>query len=567
MASAVNGLSNLWGSFITDWIGDIMRRLRIGPLFRWRFTGFRPNQILASPVDLHLADPALAHEFYHGRFPLAGRVVQAGSLSPFMIEPPSPEWEAALQDFSWLRNMTSARTELANAHARSLITDWIDTSGKRISGNAWRGDITARRIIAWLSHARTLFHGASPSFQKRFLKALGIQVRYLRTAVNSMPENETRLQAYIALAFAVLSLPVSAGIIRKARRNLEHELKQQILPDGGHISRNPAVLLDLLAYLIPLYHCYSESKEPPPPVLIVAIDRMILALQFFQHQDGTLANFNGVGPTLAQRLNIILNVNETAGIPFSHAPHSGYQRLAFGKTAIIADTGKTLYRKLSAKANAGCLSFEMSSGKRRFIINCGIDPYGPADFRFFGRLTAAHSTATVNDTSSCHFQRTNKPDSIIRSGPVHVQVRRIEEDNLQGFVAVHDGYERNFNLFHQRSMTLSRTGDILEGSDSFFSGQNHFAHANGQNEVTVRFHLHPDVEVSCDGNKMLRLEIPGEDIWLFSADAPVRLEDSIYFSGLSGPAKTRQIVLSFRLTEQDTVKWIFRRTVVLKKDF
>lgn len=560
MASAANSLSDIWASSAMGRIGIIARRLRMGPLFRWRFTGFRPNQILANPVDLHLADPNLAHEFYHGRFPLAGRVVQAGSISPFILEPPTPEWEAALQDFSWLRHMTSSRTALANAHARSLIADWIDTVGKRISGNGWQADITARRIIAWLSHADTLFYGASPVFQKRFLKSLGIQVRYLRTAVNSMPENETRLQAHIALAFSALALPVSASMARAARLNLERELNRHILPDGGHISRNPAILLDLLIYLIPLRHCYSESKETPPSMLIAAVDRMLPALRFFQHRDGTLANFNGVGPTLAQRLDIVLDVDETAGIPFSHAPHSGYQRLAFGKTTVIADTGKISHRKLSQTANAGCLSFEMSSGKRRFIVNCGIDPYGPPDFRFFGRLTAAHSTATINDTSSCRFHRVDKPDSTIVSGPSEIEVKRIEEDSFHGFIATHDGYRRNFNLLHQRSITLSHTGDILAGSDSFFHGKGRPASPNHKNsEVTVRFHLHPDVEINQNGKKMLQLEIPGEDIWLFSADVDMHLEDSIYFSGLSGPAKTRQIVLSFRPQEQNTAKWIFRR--------
>lgn len=540
-------------------MGTIIRRMRAGPLFRWRFTGFCPSRILASPVDLHLADPALAHEFYHGRFPLAGRVVQAGSLSPFIIEPPSPEWEAALHDFSWLRHMACARTELASAHARSLVADWIDSAGRRIGGNAWRADITARRIIAWLSHADMLFHAAPASFQKWFLKALGLQVRYLRTAINSMPENDARLQAFIALAFATLALPVSASVARRARRGLEGALNRQILPDGGHISRNPAVLLDLLADLLPLRHCYSQSKEAPPQALIVAIDRMLPALRFFRHRDGTLANFNGVGPMLAQRLDIVLNVDETAGDPFSHAPHSGYQRLSFGHTTVIADTGRPLLKGLSHRANAGCLSFEMSSSGQRFIVNCGTDPYGPAEFRFFGRLTAAHSTATVNDTSSCRFLRTDRQDSPMTQGPSHVETARIEEDNRQGFIAFHDGYRRHFNVLHERCMTLSRSGDILEGTDSFLRTHSHSARPDRHDEVSVRFHLHPDVTISREDEKTLRLEAGGQDSWLFSADAAMHMEDSIYFSGLSGPEKTRQIVLSLQLAEQDTAKWIFRR--------
>ena len=141
----------------------LLRRLCVGPLFRWRFSGFRPQRILAEPVDLHLADPEMAHEFYHGRFALAGRIVQTGSISPFAIEPPTPAWEAALNDFSWLRHLDAARTPLANAHARSLLNDWLEQSGKHVKGPAWYPDVAARRLISWLCHARMLLDGANGS--------------------------------------------------------------------------------------------------------------------------------------------------------------------------------------------------------------------------------------------------------------------------------------------------------------------------------------------------------------------------------------------------------------------
>ncbi|WP_204277091.1 hypothetical protein, partial [Escherichia coli] len=61
----------------------------MGPLFRWRFTGFTPERVLIAPQDLRPADPQLAEEFYHGRFALAGRVVETGGRSPFIVEPPN----------------------------------------------------------------------------------------------------------------------------------------------------------------------------------------------------------------------------------------------------------------------------------------------------------------------------------------------------------------------------------------------------------------------------------------------------------------------------------------------
>ncbi len=76
------------------------------------------------------------------------------------------------------------------------------------------------------------------------MRSLAMQVRYLRTVASAMDDGEERLRARIALAFAALALPVSPPTARAARRNLEYELKRQILPDGGHISRNPVTILN-----------------------------------------------------------------------------------------------------------------------------------------------------------------------------------------------------------------------------------------------------------------------------------------------------------------------------------
>ena len=154
-----------------------------------------------------------------------------------------------------------------------------------------------------------------------------------------MPDGKDRLRARIALAFAALSLPAPASALRSATRNLAEELDRQILPDGGHISRNPLTVLELLADLLPLRQTYANQAETPPAALIGAIDRMLPALRFFRHQDGSLARFNGMGATIHDRIAAILRHDDTAGAPLLHAPHSGYERLSMGGTTVIADTG------------------------------------------------------------------------------------------------------------------------------------------------------------------------------------------------------------------------------------
>ena len=79
------------------------------------------------------------------------------------------------------------------------------------------------------------------------------------------------------------------------------ELDRQILPDGGHISRNPEALVELLLDLLPLRQCFVARDRAPPKELTDAIDRIMPMLRFFRIGDGTLARFNGCGPTADRR--------------------------------------------------------------------------------------------------------------------------------------------------------------------------------------------------------------------------------------------------------------------------
>ncbi|MFK4825829.1 heparinase II/III family protein [Paenochrobactrum sp. BZR 588] len=564
MTVALSETPHLWGLAAAQTWRRFSRRLRMGPLYRWRFTGFTPERILIAPPDLRVADPQLAQEFYHGRFALAGRMVETGGFSPFAVEPPTHAWEAALHGFGWLRHMRSAETDLAKANTRALVDDWIKLHSKRINGMAWEPEVTAQRIIAWLQHSNLILEGAELPAYRKFMRSLAMQVRYLRTVAAVMDDGEEKLRARIALAFASLALPMSPSTVRAAKRNLEYELNRQILPDGGHISRNPVTVLELLADLLPLRQTYANGTETPPKALIEAVERMLPALRFFRHQDGSLALFNGVGPTLPERIISVLRHDETAGAPLTHAPYSGYERLSMGSTTIIADTGLPPPVTASRDAHAGCLSFEMSSGRQRYIVNSGIDRYGPAEFRPLGRSTAAHTTATINDTSSCRFSLTSGLSKMlgtpIIAGPIKVHREHIEDIGTQGFLASHDGYARLFGIHHERRVCLSHSGSIIQGSDRFYREDGKPMGGKTRDIIAVRFHVHPSVHVEFNEDGLLVLSAERDDTWAFSCfEIAPQLEDSIFFAGFRGPVRSKQIVLHFSGSELEQVNWQLTR--------
>jgi uncharacterized heparinase superfamily protein len=542
----------------------LSRRLQLGPIAGWRFIGTTPDRIVLAPPDLRMADAHLATEFHAGRYPLGGKTVETGGFSPFDVSPPNADWAAALHNFRWLRHMREAGTDSAAIQARRLVRDWIEKHGRSFESLPWDPDIVAKRTIAWLQHSGTLLRDSDIEFYQQFLKSLAVQLRFLRAVTPSLDTGEPKLRCRIALVFAALSLPVSQSRLYAATQRLEEELKTQVLADGIHISRNPETVLELLTDLLPLRQTYSNQSENPPNLLIATIERMLPALRFFRHRDGALGNFNGAGYAMQERMAAVLRYDDTGGKPLSASPHSGYQRLAMGSVTVIADTGKPPPIGASDDANAGCLSFELSSGRHRFVVNAGTDRFGPADMRLIARTTAAHSTATINDVSSCQFAANSAAKSLygtpIVSGPRKVTVQRLDTEDTQSFDASHDGYVRAFHAVHTRQIQMSFGGSVVAGMDKILGTDGYPLRNNQKDLVTIRFHLHPQVTVTFNDEAQITLTAERDDTWVFTCNevAPT-IAESIFFAGISGPQKTKMLVLEFHASELDTVNWQFTR--------
>ena len=279
----------------------------------------------------------------------------------------------------------------------------MDPPSGRADPVAWETGVVARRVIAWLDQTPLILDGCDIDFYRRFMKSLTRQVRYLRRTAYDGPHGLPRLRVMIALSAAALSMSEQQRFLKQASKWLDLELVRQILPDGGHVSRNPAAILELLMDLLPLRQAFTARGSQPSRILLSAIDRMMPMLRFFRQGDGSFAHFNGCGDTASDQLATVLAYDDVRGAPLSNAPHSGYQRIEAGDTILIVDAGRPPPIDFSTDAHAGCLSFEMSVGRQRLIINCGVPVPSAGPLRRLARTTAAHSTVSLNDTSSCRF--------------------------------------------------------------------------------------------------------------------------------------------------------------------
>jgi uncharacterized heparinase superfamily protein len=546
-----------WRKLVTRFIDN--------PRFRWQIGLQTPERLLIAPQDLRTGDPTIANEVYAGEFSFAGKVVATEGRSPFEIDPPTREWSEALLGFGWLRHLRAAGTSIARVNARSLVGDWIALQG-RGHPVAWEPEILTRRIISWLTQAPLILQDTDHTFYRGFLRSLSRQVRYLRRTAFKARDGYPRLTAAIALALAGLCIAGENRLLKRGTKRLADELERQVLADGGHISRNPSVLIGVLLDLLPLRQAYDARNAPTPPALMNAIDRMMPMLRFFRHGDGTFAQFNGAGPTPADSLATVLAYDDARGTPVANAPHSGYQRIEAGNSILIADTGKPPPFSVSNEAHAGCLSFEFSHERSRIIVNCGMPAINKKAWQRVARATAAHSTATLNDASSCRFLRETAVSRFsgtpIVAGPTEVQVSRTERDGASFVRASHDGYAVRYGWLHQRSWLLSKNGTRLDGEDVFLPVAGRKASRRTKDDFAIRFHLHPNVKASrlADGCTVM-LVLPRQQGWLFSApDARVRVEESVFLSSSDGPRRTSQIVITGQVRQSSRILWHLVRT-------
>ena len=528
-----------------------------------------PRRLLIAPQDLRTSDPTVASDIYAGLFVFAGRALTSGGRSPFDFPPPSQAWGEALYGFGWLRHLRAADTALARANARALVAEYL-ARGRDIPPLARQTHVSARRLIAFLTQSPLLLEGTDHEFYHRFMRTLGRTIRDLEREMHGAAVPHNRLLAATALCYAGLCCERFDGLLRKATRHLSRELNRQILPDGGHTSRNPRVLLELLLDFLPLRQIYASRGREPPRALLGAIDRMLPMLRLFRHGDGTLAHFNGMGITAAHHLATILIYDGVRAQPLQRAPHSGYERLQAGASIVTADVGPAPPVNQSREANAGCLSFEFSSGAHRIVVNCGTSRASQGPAALVSRTTAAHSTATVAETSSCRFLNSigssgerwlagwlqRRLGTVVLRGPAIIAAERKESEEAIETRACHNAYRAAYGLLYERSWRLAADGTVLDGEDVFIPE----GEASALCDVAIRFHLHPTVRASeLDGGR-IRLVLPSEETWIFHAGtiAP-RMEESVFFPATDRPRRTEQIVLAFNTRQAERVRWRFER--------
>jgi uncharacterized heparinase superfamily protein len=298
-----------------------------------------------------------------------------------------------------------------------------------------------------------------------------------------------------------------------------------------------------------------------PVELRGAHDRIAPMIRFFRHGDGALALFNGGRESDSRMIAGLLARDEVRGQPFAFAPHSGYQRIASGRTILVMDCGTAPPGGFSTEAHAGCLAFELSASTHRIVVNCGAaTDVRRATWDTALRATAAHSTLTLADTSTASILQKGMARDFLGPrllGDVSaVETRRVETPHGWMVEASHDGYMPAFGIRHERQVTLAPQGLSLAGSDRLLPGAKT---KPGGHDFAIRFHVHPDVRVSLSQGGDVILKLPNGEGWRFRASVPAIVEESVYLGGDTLRRADQLVLLGTVTNAPADVAWLFEQ--------
>ncbi len=422
---------------------------------------------VGTPEPRTVGSYARGRQLTAGNLLFAGHLVEAPGAVLWDITPPDDAFLEEIHGFIWLDDMASVGDMATRKIAQTWLFDWIRRYGNG-SGPGWTPELAGRRVIRWLHHAIFVLGGCTPEESRAFFRSIAQQTIFLNRRWHSSTPGLPRFEALTGLISAGLSLQGMESQADPAIKALGHECVRQVNEAGGIPTRNPEELMEVCTLLIWARDALQETGRAPELSHIQAISKIIPTLRALRHADGGLARFHGGGRGVEGRLDTAL---AAAGVKAQVAQDlaMGYARLSAGRTTMVIDAAAPPTGLASFNAHASTLAFELTSGRRPLIVNCGSGSTFGEDWRRAGRATPSHSTLCLDGFSSSRLGATSRMGPIEREllddVPKGVPVEMSRATDGVRFEGGHDGYLRTHGLTHARILELTFDGRGIVGED------------------------------------------------------------------------------------------------------
>ncbi|HXV76388.1 MAG TPA: alginate lyase family protein [Candidatus Polarisedimenticolaceae bacterium] len=427
-----------------------------------------------------------AQRLLGGRFEFINEPVDAGWPPDWRCDDQSLLWRYNLHYFEWL-------WALDFDDARHAVDSWIahHPPGRRAVG--WAPYPLSLRLQNWLA----LFFGRwrerterERPWAERLWSSVWVQAEWLARNLEYHLMGNHLLENAVALTWAgaCFAGDDAGRWFRTGLRLLRRELDEQILPDGMHYERSPMYHLRA-AYALLLLSCVERRELAP--LLCPVLERMSRATGMLMHPDAGIALLNDSAFGIANEPTELLAAAAERQAGCAALPHGawslpagGYYGYRDGGTYLICDAAPIGPDHMTGHAHGDLLSFELSAGGRRMLVDSGVSSYAAGEPRSFSRSTRAHNTVEIEGQDQCEFWgvfrvgRRGRPFDVDWCG----------DDDGFALGASHDGYRRLPGApVHRRLVSYDRRRRVLEVIDR--------VEASRPVRAVARLHLHPACEL------------------------------------------------------------------------
>jgi len=452
-----------------------------------------------------------------------------------------------LNNFFWFFSLD---LKSSKEKTQSIIINWINNN-YRYNQKSWDFDLTAKRIISWLSNHQLTYEKSDKEFRIKFNQSIQKQTNHLLSEINSSNEFENKMIGCAAIILTGLAYENHKNYLNSGLNLLKEIIKSSIDNHGFPKSRNIKQLIFYLKYFIIIREWFKESQNIVPEYIDETIYHLGQSYCFIWQNINQNILFNG---------NYISNNDEfdqylkRFGYKFKNENKelAGYVILKNKKTILAMDIGPNPSKKNSKDYQSGALSFEIISNGKKLITNSGYFADTKNKLNRLSKSSALQNTLVIEDYSSCNFIKINKNHHIVERGLKISKKNIVFEENYWKISATHDGYYKKFNLNHEREIEFYPEQGKFIGFDRILRKK-----INKNVKFDIRFHLDPSTKVmKTQDNKSILIELEGEG-WKFSCDKfDINIDNGLYF-GNKNSYKDNQNIFISGITDKidEIIKW------------
>ena len=450
-----------------------------------------------------------------------------------------------LNSFFWLFSLD---LKSSKKDTQNIILQWIEKN-HRYNSKSWEVDVLAKRIIAWLSNSKLTYEDSDANYKEKFNNIIGKQINHLINEIEGSEWVEDKMIGCSAVILTGLSYQNKDDYLDVGLNLLKKLAKQSFDNDGFPKSRNIRQLNFYLKYFVLIREWFKESQTEIPEFINESIYYLGQAYAFICQNNTKNFLFNGNYESNNIDFDHYL---KKFGYNFKNPSNElgGYAILNNKKISLAVDIGRSPDKKFSSNYQAGSLSFEIVSGRKKLICNSGYFQNFKHQLNKISKSSAIHSTLILEDISSCKF--TKQSPSKIFNGLKILKKNVVFEKNYWKINAAHDGYLKQFGIIHDREIEFYPEQIKFIGHDKIISKN------NAKNlKFEIRFHLEPSVKVMKTlDNKSILIDLDGEG-WKFNSNQnTINIDNGLYFGKKNSFVSNQNIFISGMTNgDNQTIKW------------